>query len=166
MNIGKVNIRRRYIVIAIVAIICLLVSLLIFFQTSRGIRYMFYFESLDDTGLFTEIRYLHPYAKDQTDSELIKQYADDLLLGPVTNRFKNIFASGTRINACMLRGSTVFVDLSSEALLPDNVTSSIKDGTEIFTYCIKKNFPQVETVEIFINGIRVYENEASEYYSE
>ena len=141
-----------FIVVAFVLSFCLYN-----FQT-EGVRRLFYFESLDNPGLFAEVRYVVPYTEEQSIDEQVEQFANDLLLGPVVNRFKNLFAPGTRIKTCFVRDGVLYVDITEQALQPNDVTSSIKRGKEIFEKNILKNFPDIRAVDFFIDGKYAYED--------
>ncbi len=159
MKLGKFAIKPVYVFLFFFVLLSFIVSLVFYNLNSQGVRRVFYFESLDNPGLFMEVRYLSPYSEDQSQEDDIRQFVKELVLGPVTNRFKAVFAPGTTIDTCFLRDDVLYVDLSSTALQPAEGTTSIKTGVEIFEKNIRKNFPDIQQVCLFINNQQAYENE-------
>ncbi len=157
MKIGKYNIHTQYVIAFIIIAILLTISLVMYNIKTDGQRRIFYFESLDTSGLFSEVRYLQSFSKDQSLEKDISQFINEILLGPITHRYKAVFASGTKLNSCFLRDGILYVDISAEALFPSEIESSVMTGVQIFEKNILKNFSEVNNVELFINGKAVYE---------
>ncbi len=135
------------------------VSLVFFLVRSDGSRRICYFESLDEPGVFTEIRYMPSSVEPDFSAESgVRFFVEDILLGPLTHRFRPLFVPGTQVQSCFVRGGVLYVDLSAQALQAGGVVSSIKDGTDVFMLNVLKNFPRIKTVELFIDGKRVYED--------
>lgn len=155
----KLNLKTKEIIIFAIIIVALLISLICFFTQNRGDKRIFLFESLDKPGLFIETRYLIPFEKKQSTETDILQFAQDLLLGPTTHRFKSLFSSKTVVENLFLRDETLYVNISQDALHPDRTTSTIETGVELFKKNIMRNFPQVKKIEFFINSIPAYEQE-------
>ena len=81
-----------------------------------------------------------------------------MLLGSVTNGFRSLFQQGTKIESCFVQDDILFINLSKEALFPGVTTSATKDAVDLLVFNIKKNFSWVKSVEIYIDGNKVYEN--------
>ena len=112
---------------------------------------------MDAPGIFAEIRFIKPYTEDQSLDIDIKQFINDLLLGPTTNRFRNLFAYGTKLESCFLRDGILYVNISKEALLLDSITTPIKEAYDIFIKNILNNFSKVKEVELYINNIKAFD---------
>jgi hypothetical protein len=116
-----------------------------------GDRRVFYFESLDTNKISTEVRFLP--SKPVQGKEKI--FVDELLLGPMTNRFRPLFSPGTKADFCFVRGRTMYVGLSKEAVQITPETADIKKGMELFKKNILKNFTNIDTIVMYIDGIGV-----------
>lgn len=140
--------------IFILVLICLVfvLSLTLALTNNKGIRYTFIFPSADNDQLVIENRYL-PYHYEN----VISLYVDELLLGAVTERTKNILPKGTRVNSCFLRNGTLYLDLSSEFLNVSAGDYALKDGVELLEKNIRNNFSSVKKLELFVNSKKAYE---------
>ena len=114
----------------------LIFSLIMFFLKGYSQRSVFLFENLDKEGLFAENRY-YPRNKFVDKVEL---YVSELLLGPIGERYKHIFAPGTKLKTCFVRDGILYIDLSSEALFPDNKVSSQQNQTSN-NFCPNRYLP-------------------------
>ena len=79
MKIGKYNIRTLYVVSFIIIAVIFIISLVMYNINTDGNRRIFYFESLDESGLFSEVRYIVPYSKEQSVEDDIYQFVNELL---------------------------------------------------------------------------------------
>ena len=129
-------------------------SLLMFFLQGYAQRRVFLFESLDKPGLFAENRY-YPRNKYIDNVEL---YVSELLLGPINERYKDVFASGTKLKSCFVRDGVLYVDLSLDAHFTDKKVSNIMDGAEIFKKNIFRNFRNIDTINIYIEGRKIFDD--------
>ena len=100
-------------------------------------RAVFYFPSMDTDKLCTEVRYL---PDDPIQGEL-SFYVDELLLGPMTNRYKFLFSLG----------------LSKDALFKSKDSVDIKTGIKLLRVNIVKQFTEIKTVLVYIDGKSVFE---------
>jgi hypothetical protein len=139
-----------------VFLFCIAAAVIVVFSAAcrQGDRRVFYFPSFDDDKIHTEVRYL-PHESTQGD---VRLFVDELLLGPLTNRYRILFSQGTRVLSCIQNGGTLYLDLSEEALFSIEPAPPIRSAVEILEKSIKKNFPSIKTVAIFIDNKRVYEN--------
>ena len=125
-----------------------------FFVQGYAHRRVFLFESLDKEGVFAENRY-YPRNKYIDNVEL---FVSELLLGPIGERYKPVFARGTKLKTCFVQDDVLYVDLSSDALFPNEKVSSIKDGAEIFKKNIFRNFRNIDTINIYIEGRKIFDD--------
>jgi hypothetical protein len=142
--------------IVILAVIAIAVASVLFLTVSArpGDRRVFSFLSYDDDKMHTEVRFL----PEESVQGSVRLYVDELLLGPQTNRYRILFTQGTRVLSCIQNGSTLYLDLSEEALFNVEPAPPVRTAVEILEKSIKRNFSSIKTVEIFINGKKAYEN--------
>ncbi len=96
-----------------------------------------------------EVRYLN---KEPVQGK-IQYYVDELVLGPSFYRGRPLFTPGTRVDYCFSDGKTLFVGLSSEAVLQEQGAVSIAEAKKLFKKNIKKNFSGIRHIEFFIGGV-------------
>ena len=116
-------------------------------QNSRS-RYIFYFNSYDSDELCLEMRYLNR----ESIQGKTRLFVDELLLGPMTNRFKNLFPSGTQVEFCIEKGKELHLGLSQDALRVTPETADIKNNISLLKYNIVKNFTNINKIFIYIGG--------------
>lgn len=137
----------------IIFFVALILSFIIYLVKRPGDRYVFYFDSLDSKKVCTETRYLPsnpPVSK-------INSFVDDLLLGPMTNRYLPLFNKDTHKTFCFVEGKTLSVGISKEALQISSQTADIYRGMKLFKQNILKNFNNINTVDLYIDGVYVEE---------
>ena len=144
--------------VCIFLIVILVVSIFFYNFENLGKRRVLYFEAVDGSGLYIESRRITEYSSTQGRDVHVQQFVQELLLGPVTNGFKSLFLQNTRLESCFLQGNSLYINLSKEALFPGVTTSATKDAVDLLVYNIKKNFSWIESVEIYIDSNKVYEN--------
>lgn len=144
--------------VCIFLIVILVVSIFFYNVENLGKRRVLYFEAVDGSGLYIESRCITEYSSTQGRDVHVQQFVQELLLGPVTNGFKSLFLQNTRLESCFLQGNSLYINLSKEALFPSVTTSATKDAVDLLVYNIKKNFSWIESVEIYIDSNKVYEN--------
>ena len=86
------------------------------------------------------------------ESGELEYYIDDILLGPITNRYKPLFAPGTSVEFCIKKGKELHLGLTAQALKPDSETCSIPDGVELLKKNIVSNFTNIKKIHIYIGG--------------
>lgn len=117
-------------------------------------RTVMYFTSFGSDDVCTEVRYL---PKDPS-TDMLLQFVNELVLGPMTNRYKPLFASGTRVEFCMEENGVCYVGLSREALSATKEVADIETGIELLKVNIVKKFTEISTVLVYIDGKSVYGN--------
>ena len=158
---------KKEIKIALFAIAVLLTFSLVAWLISKpGKKYNFRFESVDTGKISVENRYLPRKAY----PENVLQYVDELVLGddelaclvaevvlgPVTERFKLLFSPGTYIVTSFVRNDVLYVNLSSDVLDRAGSCSEIKTGIELFKTNVLNNFSKINTVEMYIDNKSIY----------
>ena len=149
---------KKLIILASILFLIFLTSLIFYLVELKSNKMIFIFQSLDDDKTHFEIRYLPQVEKEQR----IKQYIDDLLLGPITDRYRPLFADGTKINSCYVRDKILYIDLSEEAVLQKGISSDTKTAVELLKLNITKNFNGINDVILSMMGQEVYTQEAVE----
>jgi len=132
----------------------LLLSLGVFFIKNHDIRRMFIFPSVEEGKYVVEYRYL-TYKPVQGSVNL---FIDELLLGSGIERTNLLFTRGTVVESCFVRKNVLYVNLSAQALQMGEGVIDIKDGIDLLVLNINKNFHDITTVEVFIDGKYVFED--------
>ena len=84
-------------------------------------------------------------------------YIDEILLGSTVERTKLLFTPGTRVLSCFERNHILYVNLSQDLLQMGDGVIEIREGTELLKKNIMKNFSEIDSVEIFIEGKTAFE---------
>lgn len=109
-------------------------------------RNVFYFKAFDSDKLYTETRYT---VKPQDE---VKTFVEDVVLGPMTNRYVRIFAQGTRVEFCHSKDGNLYVGLSKEALKVSGEAMDIREGCRLFRENIVRNFTNFNKIYMYIDG--------------
>jgi hypothetical protein len=131
------------------------------FAASGLVRRTFVFYSIGSGDLTVEDRMLK---RSSSREENIGRYVEEALLGPVSPDSAPLFPRETRLHSLMYRNGVVYADLSESAALPP------LEGGEVFkNLCtlyegIRRNFPFVKDVRLFIAGRAVFFDEFSRLY--
>lgn len=135
----------------IIILATLFFSLFKFTLNGKKNRYIVYFDSPDSNYLCTETRFLSKVPEKSKEAAFV----EDILLGPLTNRYKPLFNTNTVCNFCFIRDKTLYIGLSKEALEQNDDTVEIKRGIEILKTNIFRNFKNISTIEMYIDGKEV-----------
>ena len=151
----KIDIKKYIPVLAAtgVTVILLLISVCFYAKKSYGKKYVFIFPCVDEGKYVLETRYL----KENPNKDPVAYFADELVLGSGLERTKYLFTPGTKINSCFERNKTVYIDLSADIIYMGHNVISIRDGIELLKDNIKKNFPHVQDVQVFVDGKYAFE---------
>lgn len=139
-------------ILSSIIFISFIISLFIFlFKDTK--RRIFIFPSATDGQYIVEYRNLHkkPHQGD------INYYIDELLLGSQVERTKKLFIDGTKVLSCFERNHVLYLNLSEHLLQADYSVIDIKEGVSLLDMNIKKNFPKIKTVEVFVDGKIAFE---------
>jgi len=123
------------------------------FLLSGLVRRTFLFYS--DIGGYSVIedRMIRQSSNRETD---IRRYVDEVLLGPASPESAPLFPRETRLNSFMFRDGVVYTDLSETAALPVSGTGDVFRSLLTLNQGIRRNFPQVKDVRLFIGGNEVF----------
>ena len=137
------------------------VSYLIFYP---GTPKLFLFESLDIQSdvksdmqtagkIYAEKRFI---PRNRTKPSL-EYFCDELLLGPIGDRYRPLFAPGTKMRTFFKkRGGTVYIDLNEGALFQAGVSSNTKKACYLLEQNIRKNYNSVGNIVITMMGHEIY----------
>ena len=140
-------------ILTIVFLVSLLISLIFFAVSKDASRRIFIFPSADTGEFIVEYRNLN---KNSIQGP-INFYIDELLLGSTVERTKTLFTPGTKVLSCFQRDHVLYLNLSSDLINMGEGVIDIKSGMDLLEKNIKKNFPKIHEVEIFVNGKMAFE---------
>jgi hypothetical protein len=127
------------------------------FLVSGLVRRTFVFYSIDDGTMTVEDRMLRRSAGTSESRELdIRRYVEEALLGPLSPESALLFPRETRLRSFLYRDGTVYADLSGEAVLPPLEGGDVFRGMLTLNQGIRRNFPFVRDVRLFIAGKEAY----------
>ena len=141
-----------------------IITLFAFIEMGRSglARRTFEFYTYDNSRSVVEDRMLHKTSSKEND---IKNYVEELILGPVSLDFAPILTKGTQLRSFMVRDNTVFADFSKEAALPVYGGRPLFDGFLTLNQGIRRNFSYVSDVKLFVNGNEVFFGEFLKIFS-
>ena len=139
---------RRFLYLAVLSIFA-------FIEMGRlGLsRRTFEFFAYDNHRSVVEDRMLHKTGIQEKD---IKNYVEELILGPVSLDFAPLLTKGTKLSSFMFRNGTVYADFSKEAGLPVQRGRPLFDGFLALNQGIRRNFSNVSDVKLFVDGNEVF----------
>lgn len=152
----KFEIQNKKISIVILSLILatFVASLVLFISFKKGTRRTFVFPSVESGVRIIETRII-------PDSYLdpVEYYINELLLGPQSERTRNIFADGTKVLSFIRKNKTIYIDLSKDMINPatENQSIPIREGITLLKENIRRNFPGITSIEVFVEGNPVYE---------
>lgn len=123
-------------------------SMFFFIKDFPGMRRSFVFRSSEGTGLRIENRF-EPVFPPQGR---VRNYIDELLLGPISEHCMPVFAKGTKVIYCIQNGSKLTVNLSRDLLTADAFNTDFREQIELFKLNVTKNFPGIKKIELFVDG--------------
>ncbi|MDR2304507.1 MAG: GerMN domain-containing protein [Treponema sp.] len=127
------------------------------------VRRTFVFYSLRDGETVVEDRMLKASAGREED---LRRYVEETLLGPVSPDAAPLFPRETRLRSLFFRDGTVYVDLSESAVL--SYPGRGNAWRDFFTFYggIKRNFPYVRDVRLFVGGRAAFYDEFRQIQAE
>lgn len=129
-------------------VLCAFAVSLACFLPSAARRRVFVFPSVTSGDRVMEVRYV----SQRPVQGNIPLFVDELLLSPQSRRARPLFALGTRAEFCFLRGKTLYLGLSKELLAADAVADDMIGDIVLFKENIRKNFPSLDSIVLFIDG--------------
>ena len=138
-------------------LVCLGIFTLYECLTSGFVRRTFVFYTIRDETPVVEDRMLPRLSSQELE---IRRYVEETLLGPVSPETSPLFFRDTRLRSLLYRDGVVYADLSEPAALPPLEDIPLQEGgvsRSLYTLDegIRRNFPVVQEVKLFINGHRV-----------
>ena len=153
LKLKNIQYEKKEIKICLFALcIILIVSFAAWLLSKPGKRYIFRFESADTGMVAVEYRYL-PF---KGYPENVLQYADELIVGPKTERFRLLFSAGTHFESRFVRDDVLYVNLSPDVLDMSGSCSDIKTGIDLFKKNILNTFGKIKAVEMYIDNKSIY----------
>ena len=155
--VGSSRLSIRFFAVGL-AVLSFALSVFFFLKGHDRSRMLMFFPSYDGDGIFCEPRYL---AKLPDEQQAVAAFVDELLLGPVTNRYGRGFPRGTKAEYCFTsadgaEGKVLYVGLSRDALFAGELLS-VKEEVDLLKLNIVKNFTYLNKIDVAIDGISVYE---------
>jgi hypothetical protein len=95
----------------------------------------------------------------------VRRYVDEVLLGPEAPGSALLFPRETRLSSFMYRDDVVFADLSESAALPLPEGRDVFRGLLTLNQGIRRNFPWVKDVKLFIGGNEVFFEEFRVFFA-
>jgi hypothetical protein len=126
------------------------------FLFSGLVRRTFVFYSSLEGKTVVEDRMLRRSRDRETD---IRRYVDEVLLGPSFPNLDPLFPRGTKLNSLMYRETVAYADLSESAALPLEGSWDVFRSLLTLNEGIRRNFPFVGDVRLFIGGNEVFFSE-------
>jgi hypothetical protein len=138
----------------------LLISALAFlFAPLPKARYYLEFPHAMNGRMIGEIRYA-PYHFGLEKSAL--SLCREILVGPANYLSTDLLSKDTKIRSVLVRGRTLYVDLSSDLVFGQPSGGSFRQSLEIFRKTIKKNLPGLGNVILTVDGFVPYADNSEE----
>jgi hypothetical protein len=135
---------RRFIYL----IILVLFTLIDFVQNGLA-RKTFVFSALEKGNMVVEERFFPRSGSREVD---IRQYMEDVLLGPATPDVAPLFPRETELESLIFRGNTLYIGLSEAAALPSVEGGNVFINLHILYSEIQRNFRYIKDIKLFISG--------------
>lgn len=130
-----------------------------FFLPYPRTRYYLEFPDALTNKLRGEIRYSPFHANREKAAEALCR---EILVGPENLKSRPLFSKDTRLRSVMLRGGTLFVDLSDDLALVDPPGDSYRDSLAETKKLIKKNMIGIRKVVLTVDGNETYADNKEE----
>ena len=152
-SVNHAKLKGSGIAILILISFAFVFSVFIWKINNNGTRRVVLFESkANPSELSYEVRFL----RNSLTGDDIKQYVDEILLGPISPQARLLFPLGTNVRSCFVSGKILYLDLSEEAL---QITSGEASNTVFALKILKKNlftnFKNIDIINLFIMGKKV-----------
>ena len=140
-------------VISLAIIVLFVVSFTFYIIMKDSHRRIFIFPSAENGKYIIEYRNL----TEKPHQGHIQLYIEEILLGSTVERTKLLFTPGTKVLSCFERQHVLYLNLSGDLLSMGEGVVEIREGTELLKKNIMKNFSEIDSVEIFIEGKSAFE---------
>jgi hypothetical protein len=142
--------KKHNVVLLIIALLCL-ITIADYAAMGLARRTLLFY--MPDTGQeLVEERMIAYTGSQETD---IIRYVEEVILGPVSLEAEPLLDRGSRLEALLLREDVVYLDLSEEAAIPPP-TGRLRDNLITLSEGIRRNFPFVKDICIFVAGNEVF----------
>ncbi len=154
MILPEIKKLKLMLVLAGTLILALILSLSLFMVKKGGKRYTFVFPSVEKGEFIVETRRLEKSFKSP-----VEYYIDELMLGPQTERCRFIFPKETEVNSVMVKNKVLYINFSKKIVNPETEGKMlpVRQAIELFKNNVLRNFPSINTVEVFVEGNPAYE---------
>ena len=145
------RLRGRPAIIGYVILGTLAISVLVFLFTGyRRVQRVLYFPREHGAGLVTEARFV---TRHSGLADNVSELVESVLLGPTRHDAARLFPRGGSVRAALIRGHTLFLDLSSRILEEDpEVPLKGNDAIAALNRSIRFNFPRLRDTVVYIDG--------------
>jgi hypothetical protein len=133
------------------------------FRQLNQVRWTFMFYTLGDGKPVVEDRMV---SRSPTEEIALRRYVEEALLGPLAPDSLPLFPRETRLRSLLYRDGDVYVDLSESAALPplEAPGGDIFQSLDTLQRGIRRNFPVVKEVKLFIHGHEVLVPQTSDVW--
>jgi hypothetical protein len=138
--------KKRNIAIAGLLLLCLIA--IADYIVSGLARRTLVFHSADTGQELVEERMIARTGSRETD---IIRYVEEVILGTLSLETEPLLNRDAKLEALLLRNGVVYLNMSEEAAIPPAV-GRLTDKLETLSKGIRRNFPFVGTVRVFIDG--------------
>jgi hypothetical protein len=153
----SVKLNRRFTYLILIGLVAL-----VEFLVSGMVRRTFVFYSSLEGDAAVEDRMLHRSSSGETD---IRRYVEEVLLGPVSPGLDPLFPRETRLRSLLYREGIVYADVTTDAALSAGPGGTFR-GFLTLNQGIRRNFPAVKDVKLFIGGNEIFFTEFSRFFAD
>lgn len=144
--------KTKILLLGIIALILASMGIL-YMKNPKYDRYVIYFKNITSKKINTEIRYLLRDSSIPAEQRFVSEF----LLGPENHDYYS-FSSNTKADSVFMKKNILYIDLP-ETILNETVKDfEFEEFYMLFLKSIFINFKNIEEVNIFIGGRKVYEN--------
>jgi hypothetical protein len=143
----------------LIAFAAVVSALAFFLLPYPRVRYYLEFPDALTTRPRGEIRYAPFHVNAEKAAEALCR---EILVGPESLKSRPLFSKDTKLRSVMLRGGTLFVDLSDDLALVDPPEGSYRESLAETKKLIKKNMISVRKVVLTVDGNETYADNKEE----
>jgi hypothetical protein len=147
------NLKTLRVIACVVLVFCLGVYAFVDFRLAGRERRTFVFYTLREGSAAVEDRMFLSEPSAESD---IRRFVEETLLGPVSPGLVPLFPRETRLRSLLYRGGVVYADLSESAVLTSLDGGNVFQSLDTLDVGIRRNFPFVREVKLFIGGNQVF----------
>jgi hypothetical protein len=147
------NLKAIRIILCLVLLFFLGAHAFVDFRLSRRERRTFVFYTLYEGSAEVEDRM---FLREPSEESDIRRFVEETLLGPASPDLAPLFPRETRLRSLLYRDGVVYVDLSESAALVSLNNGNVFQSLGTLDTGIRRNFPSVHDVKLFIEGNQVF----------